>query len=108
VPLDQGAGVLVEIVGAGRDEAVDAAGVGGGSARVGDQENRLVTFVFGLGQNRVTEIGDPLLEAHDRFLAVLDLKGCICHVIAPLLSIRVPSVRLSELERRRAVVLAGR
>jgi hypothetical protein len=79
VPLNQGAGVLVEIVGAGRDEAVDAAGVRGRAAGVGDKEDRLIALVLGLRQDGVTEVGYPLLEAHDRFLAVLDLKCSVSH-----------------------------
>jgi hypothetical protein len=106
VPFDQGAGVLVEIVGASRDQAVDAAGVRRCAAAIGDEEDRLVALVFRLGQDGMTEVRHPLLEAHDRFLAVLDLKCGISHGIAPMLSIRVPPVRLSGVSAGRSCPLA--
>jgi hypothetical protein len=75
VPLDECRGVLVQIVGAGRDEAVDAARHGAGAARIGDEEDGLLALLKReFGGDHLRQEALVLLEALHELLPVHGLE----------------------------------
>lgn len=86
MPFGQDSGELVQVIGTGRDQAVDASGDGGGAAGVGNLEDRLVTFDDRLIDNGLTKQSFVLFEADNEFLSVLGLEGRITNFTISLIT----------------------
>jgi hypothetical protein len=74
MPFAEVAGVLVEVVVAGRDLAIDAAGDSGSAAGAGDEEHGSVALDHGLGRAAIAQQRLFLLERGDELLPVLGLE----------------------------------
>lgn len=72
--LQQGGSVLVEVIGTGRDEAIDATGDGSSRAGVSNKENRLVALDLCFGRNSVPNERLALFKASDELISVKRIR----------------------------------